>query len=258
MEQSKVTVFNAVVLLSMIFLMIGQETLAQSSVKDSVISMFTIDLNLGFQSPAGDLANRFGSNAALGGGVHYKTERNWEIGMETQFMFGSRVNDPVTSITATADGYHIDQNGNFVNLLFLERGFTIVGTIGKVIPLFGPNPNSGLIIRGGAGLLQHKILLESRVNDVPQLEGDYLKGYDRLTNGLTLHEFIGYRYMGNNRFINITFGFEGYQAFTQSRRDFDFDLMKKDDNKRNDMLYGMKLIWSFPIYRRASTGYYIN
>lgn len=253
-----ISVFHPLFLLSLLFNVMSDSSKGQSSIRDSVISMITIDMQMALQNPAGDLAERFGRNGALGGGIHYKNKKNWEIGIDGQFMFGKRVNDPVTELVATVEGYHIDQEGRFVNLLFLERGFTITGNVGKVIPLFGPNPNSGILIRGGVGLMQHKILLESRVNDVPQLEDEYLKGYDRLTNGLTLHQFIGYKYMGNNRFINITMGFEGYQAFTQSRRDFDFEMMKKDDRKRMDMLYGLKVIWSFPIYRRVSTGYYIN
>ncbi len=232
--------------------------MAQGSVRDSVISMFSIDLSLGYHSPAGDLAERFGDNGAVGGSVHYKTNKNWLFGLQGGLIFGSLVKDPVTLPITTTDGFHIDQNGNFVNLLFLQRGLYFNVTAGKVFKLFGPNPNSGLVITGGVGLLQHKILLETRNNEVPQLEGDYLKGYDRLTNGLTLHQFMGYRYMGNNRFVNLTVGFEGFQAFTESRRDFDFDMMKKDDRKRLDMLYGLKVMWSFPIYRRVSSGYYFN
>jgi hypothetical protein len=251
--------FNALsILMLLICSLSASSSMAQGSVKDSIISMFSIDLSLGYHSPAGDLANRFGDNGAVGGSVHYKTNKNWLFGLEGGLIFGTMVKDPVTLPITTVDGYHIDQNGNFVNLLFLQRGLYMNVTAGKVFKLFGPNPNSGLVVTGGAGLLQHKILLETRNNEVPQLEGDYLKGYDRLTNGLSLHQFVGYRYMGNNRMVNVTLGIEGFQGFTENRRDFDFDMMRKDDKKRLDMLYGLKLMWSFPIYRRVSTGYYVN
>lgn len=110
----------------------------------------------------------------------------------------------------------------------------------------------------GAGFLEHKIRIDVDKDDVPELSGDYLKGYDRLTNGLALTEFIGYMHCGNNRLINFIFGFELTQAFTQNRRDFNFDQMKKDDNKRLDLLYGIKLGWFFPLYRHAATSYYYN
>lgn len=237
-------------------LMFGQKANAQSSLRDSVISMFSIDLALGVHSPVGDLAERFGESAMVGASVHYKTASNWQFGLEGGFIFGSDVKEPIAQGIMTSEGFVIDKLGGYTELLIQERGMTMVGTVGKVVPFLGPNPNSGVVFRLGTGLLQHKVRLETRNNDVPQLEGEYLKGYDRLTNGLTLHQFIGYQYMSNKRLVNFTLGIEGYQAFTQSRRDFNFDLMRKDETKRLDSLYGLKFAWNFPIYRRAADGYY--
>ena len=129
--------------------------------------------------------------------------------------------------------------------------------MGKVFPLLGPNDNSGLSLQCGVGLLQHNIRLETRQNEVPALEGEYLKGYDRLSNGFTLHQLIGYQFYGNNRLVNFFIGIEGFQAFTQSRRDFNFDLMAKDETKRSDSLYGVKVKWSLPLKRGGNrTVYY--
>lgn len=229
---------------------------AQSNLKDSVISMFTIDFSAAMHAPSGDISERFGGNGFIGASVHYKTASNWVFGLEGGFIFGSNVKEDVVSGIRTSDGFVIDQDGRVTELLLLERGMTLVGTVGKVIPLFGPNPNSGLVVRLGGGMLQHNIRLETRNNDVPQLEGEYLKGYDRLSNGFSMYQFIGYQYLSNQRLVNLTIGFEGYQAFTQSRRDYNFDLMGKDDEKRFDALYGLKVSWSFPIYRRLASNYY--
>jgi hypothetical protein len=109
----------------------------------------------------------------------------------------------------------------------------------------------------GAGLLQHKIRIEVQDNNVPQLDGDYRKGYDRLTNGLALTEFVGYLHCGNNRLINFFAGIELTQAFTKSRRDWDFSTMRKDDSNRMDLLFGIKVGWFFPMYKHAATAYYI-
>ncbi len=240
----------------LVSLLITGRTQAQASLRDSVISMFSIDFSMGGHAPAGDMADRFGGNGFLGASVHYKTDKNWTFGIEGGFFFGSKVKENVATGIVSSEGYVIDQNGGFTELLVLERGMLVVATAGKVFPVFGPNPNSGLLVRLGAGMLQHKIRLETRNNDVPQLEGDYLKGYDRLSNGLSIHQFIGYQYLSNKRLVNLTVGIEGYQAFTSSRRDFNFDLMSTDMTDRFDALYGLKVTWSFPIYRRASDGYY--
>lgn len=238
------------------FVLMFTDSHGQGSIRDSVISMFTVNFSVGYHSPAGDMADRFGNNGFLGGSFRYKNDQNYVFGIESGFLFGSKVKENVAEGIMSSEGFVIDSEGGFTNLLILERGMLLVGTVGKVVPVLGPNPNSGIVFRLGAGMLQHKIRLETRNNDVPQLEGDYLKGYDRLSNGLTLHQFIGYQYLSNRRLVNLTIGIEGYQAFTQSRRDFNFDLMSQDTSKRKDALYGLKVTWSFPIYRRAADGYY--
>lgn len=109
---------------------------------------------------------------------------------------------------------------------------------------------------GGAGLLQHKIRIETIGNTVPQLDKEYKKGYDRLSNGLSLHEMIGYYHFGNKHLINFYAGFEFIQAFTENRRSYNFDEMKKDETKRVDLLFGIRAGWMLPVYRRAPQKFY--
>ena len=90
------------------------------------------------------------------------------------------------------------------------------------------------------------------------LEGEFVKGFDKLTNGLMIQECIGYQHMANNRRINYFVGLEFMQAFTESRRDINFDLGRKDDQKRFDMLLGLKVGWSLLIYRSAPDKVYYN
>lgn len=232
------------------------DVVAQSSLRDSVIAMSSIELQIGFHTPVGDLAERFGGNGAIGAAYRYKTKTNWQVGIEGSFLFGNNVKEPVATGILSSEGFVIDQAGGFTELLVLERGVIVIGSVSKIVPALGPNKNSGFVFRIGSGFMQHKIRLETRNNDVPQLEGEYLKGYDRLTNGLTLHQFVGYQYLSNRRLVNFSIGVEGYQAFTQSRRDFNFDLQRRDDTKRLDSLYGAKLSWIFPIYRKSADGYY--
>jgi hypothetical protein len=103
--------------------------------------------------------------------------------------------------------------------------------------------------------LQHKIRIDTR-DDVPLLDKEYVKGYGRLSNGLSLTQFVGYIYCGNKRLINFIAGFEFTQGFTENRRSYNFDTMSKDETKRFDMLSGIKVGWFFPIYRTAATQFY--
>ena len=56
---------------------------------------------------------------------------------------------------------------------------------------------------------------------------EYKKGYDRLTNGPAITEGISYLHCGSKRLINFSLGLECTQGFTQNRRDYNFDQMKK-------------------------------
>jgi len=52
--------------------------------------------------------------------------------------------------------------------------------------------------------------------------------------------------------INIYAGLDIAWGFTQGRRDFLYDVARKDDSKRNDVLVGFKFGWIVPIYKKLS------
>jgi hypothetical protein len=230
---------------------------AQKSIRDS-ISFPMVGASFQAQLPGGDMADRFGYNFNVGGFFNFKLKNNWLCGVDGSFIFGNEVRENPISYMMTKDGYVINTSGLYATLSVYERGFHFSGKAGRIFNFFGPNPNSGLMTTIGAGILQHKIRIEEKDNAVPALKGDYRKGYDRLTNGLAITEFIGYVHCSNSRRINFFAGFELTQAFTKSRRDWDFATMMKDDKSRVDLLYGVKVGWFFPIYKHVTTAYYIN
>ena len=229
-------------------------TNAQVNIKDSTVFTPLISASYSYQWPGGDLVNRFGSNSSIGAAFMIKTKSNWIFGIDGNFIFGNNVKeDGILDNISTGNGQIIDENGNPVDIGFFERGFLTSLKFGRLFSLFGPNKNSGVVIIGSVGLLQHKIRIES---DVPQLQDEYKKGYDRLTNGLALSEFIGYLYLGNKRTLNFYAGFEFTQAWTQNRRSYNFDTMKKDETKRIDLLSGIRFGWIIPFYKRVPDEYY--
>ena len=74
--------------------------------------------------------------------------------------------------------------------------------------------------------MRHKIRIETQENVVPQLEGDYLTVYDRLTGGPAAMLFLGNQHIGNKRLVNFTYGFEMILGFTEPLRSFNFDTGK--------------------------------
>lgn len=233
--------------------------MAQTQVRDSSLFNPHVTISYGFHVPGGDMASRFGTNQTLGIGFHVKSKTNWYYGLQANYLFGKDVTEPnLLQNLLTADGELLDNQGQITNLFIQQRGYAITANGGRLFSTKSVNPNSGFLVLGGVGFLQHKIRLEHQETYVNQIEGDYLKGYDRLTNGLTLYQFAGYFYMSNNRLINVYGGFEAYQAFTQSRRDLNFDTMTRDTSKRKDLLFGFRVGWVLNLYRRSPDKFYYN
>jgi hypothetical protein len=235
------------------------EARSQLSVRDSTIGFSMLGATGSYSSPSGDMAERFGNNYSIGAFFYRKTKTNWMWGFQGSFLFGDKVTETgLLDSLVTSQGAIIDKDGTYGEVLFYERGFQIEARIGKIFPVLGPNKNSGILFMAGAGLLQHKIRIESQGSEIPSIEDAYSKGYDRLSNGLCISEFLGYVNFGNKRMVNFFIGLEATQAFTQSRRDFNFDTRAKDETNRNDLLFGIRAGWIFPLYKRVPNAYYIN
>lgn len=240
-----------------IFIGLSFTSISQVSVRDSSISMFMVRPSGAVLLPGGNLADRFGTSASIGLGVEYKTIKQFSFELNGSFIFGNNVKETnMFDALKTDEGFVLDVYGSVANILVQERGFTTSLNFGYLFAFKKPNPNSGLVVKLGVGFMRHKIRIEHNNNTVPLLEGGYLKGYDRLTNGLMLTEFIGYRYLSNKRLLNFFVGFEFSQGFTKNRRDYNYDIMGPDNTNRLDLLNGIRLGWILPIYKQAPPEYY--
>lgn len=232
-------------------------TRGQSNIKDSAISIPFIGVSYSYQIPAGDLVNNYGPNSNLGGSFLVKTSKNWIYGIDGSFLFGSNVKDTtVLDNIKTSQGQVIDQDGKYAEIFFYERGYSLSARGGKIFSFKKPNANSGIIFLSGIGFLQHKMRIEVTGNTVPELTSEYRKGYDRLSNGLALSQFLGYQYLGNSRLINFFGGIEMMAAFTKNRREYNYDTMEYDNKKRLDLLYGIRFGWILPLYKKLPKDFY--
>ena len=232
---------------------------AQKSIKDSTISFAHISIVYSANAPGGDLADRFGFANQIGGSIGYKFSNNWMINSGVRFLFGNDVREPVaanisqligteeTGITSQAIG----ADGRFYQLRSSQRGFVIPLTLSKIFPVSPKNPNSGFFLEAGGQFIMHKIFIDVVGQNVPNMNKEYRRGYDRLTNGLGLVEGFGYRFFSKRRTINFYAGFEFSQNLTQIRRSYNYDTGLPDTSTRLDLLYGIKAGWTFPIYQAA-------
>jgi hypothetical protein len=235
-----------------------QHVKAQNYVKDSVISIPMVSARVSSHLPGADLAERFGVSFAVGPAFTWKTDNNWVWEAGFDYIFGNnvKIKDSIFRLIQTSHDFIIDGNGTPADVSTQERGYFFYARTGKLIPFKKPNPNSGLLLMAGGGFLIHKIAISVLENTAPQLKGDYKRGYDRLTAGPSLTQFIGYQHLSNSRKYNFFVGLEIQEAFTHSLRDYDFDRMAPDKQKRVDLLIGLKAGWILPIYGRAPKEYY--
>ncbi len=237
--------------------MISKEAKSQVNVQDSTVSTFLVYAAYAYQIPGGDLADRFGHNSTIGPGVVFKDKKNWMYTIEMNIIFGNDVKnaDEIISEITSEDGFVIGLDGTYTNIRPMERGFTLFAMIGKIIPTFDINPNSGLFFNVGLGYIQHKIKWDVEGNNAPQLGGDYKKGYDRFTEGFTLTQSFGLFYMADSRIWNFRVSAEIIEAFTKTKR-YNFDTYGGMPESRLDMFYGLKATWMIPLYGRAPKAMY--
>jgi hypothetical protein len=216
-------------------------------------------LGYGYQLPGGALADRFGGNFSVDGGLDLLLrEQDWVFSVEGQFLFGSEVKADVLAPLRTPEGYIYAADQSPADIRLSGRGFYVGAAAGRLIPLSAVNPRSALRLSLGGGLLQHKIRIQDDpFHFVPQLSAEYKKGYDRLSNGPALRQFIGYQLLNPGGGLHFYAGIDLLQGFTRSRRDFNFDTQQADDRARLDLLFGLRAGWILPFYlRKASEIYY--
>ncbi len=232
---------------------------AQVNLKDSCVSANIVTIDLGVGIPGADLADRFGPHALVGGGYQYKTNQNWIYSIGGYFIYGSAVReDSVFNNLENKDGFIVGTDGlQYIPILW-ESGFTAGIQVGKITNLLSVNPNSGITFLGGIGFLQHNIWIYIDEVAVPQLSNEYKKGYDRLSNGLMLSQYVGYYLFGNKYFVNFRAGVEVCEAFTKNRRSINFDTQQTDDAARLDMLFNLKLSWNLPIFKQPTRKFYTH
>jgi len=223
---------------------------------DSAVTVPLLGIHFGGQLPGGDLSERFGPNLNAGGSFMLKTRKNWLFGIESNYMFGRNVKEDVLKQMKTSNGSIIDNEGFPADIRVTERGVGVHVVFGRVFKFLSSNPNSGLMATVGGGYLQHKINLYDAQQKIAAISGDLKYGYDRLSNGFSASQFIGYLFLSNNRMLNFYFGLESYQAFTTSVRKLNYDTGLPDTKKRLDLVYGIRLGWILPLYKKRPNDFY--
>jgi len=206
----------------------------------------------GGQIPAGDLSARFGAGFSPAADLHWMSKRtNWLLGIQGQFLFGSRVKEDVLAGLRTEAGYIIGNDRSPADIQLRMRGGYAGAQVGKLWPSTPRNPRSGIRAMLGGGWLQHRIRIQKDpVRYVAQVEGDYEKGYDRLSGGPALYQSIGYQVFSRDGQRNLFVVLEAVEGFSTGLRAVQFDLEAAETGRRLDVLLGVRMGMAIPWYQR--------
>lgn len=220
---------------------------ATSQEKISNSQMITFSYS--YQLPIGELSNNFGHNSSLG--VSYFLNKNKLLyGVDANFIFGNNLkNDSILHLISTDNGYLINASGELDQVLLSERGFNAHVLFGKSFHFHKKNL-TGIYIYGGIGYLQHKIKIESDRTTLPQIDENYIKGYDNLTSGLSSKICLDYMYFDKSTYIKFYMGYEMINALTRNKRAYNFSEMHENQTNLNlDQLFGVRFGIIIPINR---------
>ncbi len=216
---------------------------------------FNITASFGTQIPKSDLAQRFGNILGVGGGVEYvKIPSGWSYSLYAQYFFGQDVYEDVLAKIRTSDGNIIGETNSYADVALRMRGLYTGASVAKIFKLHDAgNRFGGIRLALGGGWLNHRIRIQDNTQgSVAQLDGSYTRGYDRFTSGLALTQFIGYQMISRDRTFNFFAGVEFTEGFTRNRRGYNFDTMLRDDRKRRDILYGVRVGWAIALFTNVN------
>ena len=235
---------------------------AQQSIRDSAIAFFMPAVVYGGIFPMQDLSQRFGYLNHIQAEVGYKFKSHFYVVLAGGGLVGDKVREAgllqnYLSASLQQSGYMgmFDENGKVFAPTIRAAGWSAQLRGGKILPILripGHNPNCGLFVEVGGGYLRHRISIDKARSDrAPILEGDYLKGVDRLTGGWGFTESIGYRYFSNRLLLNFFIAIEAGQFFTRSLRGWAYDTGQRDVRRRLDSWVSVRVGWMIPLYEKA-------
>jgi len=203
------------------------------------------------QLPIGELSERFGDNSSIGFSLLKEKENNLFYGIEGGYLFSNNVKD--TSIfdnITTSNGAIIGADGTYSNINLMQRGFGFHAFIGYA---YHPKENnlSGIYLSAGIGGLQHQIFIDTKNQNVPQLNEENKKGYDRLTNGISTKYEASYKFYSPKERFQIYAGINITIAYTKNKRPYLFDKEEYTSNTGSwDNLLGINMGVIIPIQRK--------
>lgn len=198
----------------------------------------------------------------------YKFHSNWMLSLDGDLWFGYNSDNLTKRVERmgdifTSQGYLMSMSGSDGVVTLYNRGFAVRPGVGKIIPLFKKNPDSGILLKLSGGWFMQKTINTQDMNEgqVPQLNSKMMPLYDHLRNGVIITESVGFIFMSNHStYVNFKVTFDVSQCISWSSRPYTIDkvmgLNGKDKSRYFDLMAGVKVSWMFPFTGKTSYDYY--
>ncbi len=238
MKKSKISILVILLIFSMATSSYGQDD------KDKAYQLLPW-ISYGIDVPMADMSTRFGSNFGFHGGIDMIFKNQWSSGLFFKYKFGDNLREDVLSSLRLENGEILGSGTSYANVVMNERVIYFGAQIGKSFPFNISKINFSIKADIGAGYMSHLVSIDNTFEDVPQLKGDLIKGYDRLTNGFGINQSLALHYIAPNNW-RIFLSIESVQGFTKSMRNIQYDTDVHKGTKRLDILTGVHFGFVMP------------
>lgn len=222
---------------------------------DSTKRVIFLAPNYELQFPFGDMKTDFGINSSVGLDLSILTANNVFLSLHGAQLFGNNVKDTTIINHLMDEGLNIfDENGQIADILLLERGFNLQFKVGYLWLV--KHQTSGILSYTSVGYHQHRIKIDVKNDNVPQLSDEYIKMYDQMAAGVITSLFVGYLSVNSSNGIHFYGGIEFSCSFSKNQRTYNYLTNGPINDTRNDSFLGIKIGWIIPISKRTTREFY--
>ncbi len=207
---------------------------------------FLLQSAIQYNINGGDWKGRYPAFTSVPLSVEYFHRHKYVVGVNYDVYLGSQVEENgLYGQMVNNNNQLLDQNGYPAVVRTYMRGFQSGVHALKSFP-FKAGSNWHLQMGGGLGYYRTHTKFVFDEDQVPQIDGNYTAGYDRLSAGWYLQEQIRIQYL-NNDLVSIGIGFHTMQGSSKHLRAYDFATQTPGFQQFTDFSYGANAFITIPI-----------
>lgn len=213
----------------------------------------------GASLPLGDMQYKANFLLDASAGAYWKTRSGWLFGTDFSYFFSEYPKEDPLKGLVNSRGTITGEDGLDINVTWQFRGMRLpyvkVGKIFARPKKLRCEDGSGWFWTLGGGYMLHWLFFQDVNRNLAQIQGEYEKGYDRLTTGAAFSQTFGWQFIDRARRGNFAVYLDFTQGLTQNRR-FNFDQGGYNRASRLDMTLTLRLCYILPILERKDSDEY--